>query len=93
MYIILCSNGHFYTGITTHVARRWTEHCAGKGARFFNKRRAPREIVYIEEGHSRSSAAQRECAIKRLTRREKIVLVTDYAKNVATGIVNERRVE
>lgn len=67
VYMILCSDNTFYTGITTDIARRWSEHAGLRGAKYFRGRR-PERIVYLENGHNRSTASQREAAIKRLCR-------------------------
>jgi putative endonuclease len=74
VYMILCSDDSLYTGITTDVARRLEQHAARRGARYFRARR-PREIVYLESGHSRSSASRREALIKRLKRADKQALI------------------
>jgi putative endonuclease len=74
VYMILCSDDSLYTGITTDVARRLEQHAALRGARYFRARR-PRAIVYLESGHSRSSASRREALIKRLKRPAKEDLI------------------
>jgi len=75
VYIIRGSDDSFYTGVTTDVERRFSEHADGKrGARYFNGRK-PLEVVYTEAGHDRSSACRREAEIKRMSRSEKILLV------------------
>lgn len=74
VYMILCSDGSLYTGITTHVERRFAQHLQGRGAKYFRARR-PCRVVYVERGHSHSSAARREIALKRLSRPEKDALV------------------
>lgn len=74
VYIILCSDGSLYTGITTNVERRFRQHAEGKGAKYF-RGREPLEVVYQENGHSRSSAAKRETEIKAMNRAEKLLLV------------------
>ena len=75
VYMIRASDGSLYTGITTDVQRRFKEHCSpDKGARFFRGRK-PLEVVYTETHPDRSSALQRESAIKKLTRGEKIELI------------------
>ena len=75
VYMIKASDGSLYTGITTDVQRRFNEHCSpDKGARFFRGRK-PLEVVYTETHPDRSSALQREAAIKRLSRGEKIELI------------------
>lgn len=75
LYIIEASDKTYYTGITTDVERRFSQHLDGTGARFFYGRR-PVAVVYREDGHDRSSASRREAEIKRLSRREKAILIT-----------------
>ena len=75
LYIIQASDASLYTGITTDVERRFDEHAQGlKGAKYFNGRQ-PVEVVYREDGHSRSSASRREAEIKKLSRRQKQTLI------------------
>jgi putative endonuclease len=73
VYIILCSDNSFYTGITTDLERRLRQHGEGRGAKYFRGRR-PEKVVYLETGHTRSSAGKREAEIKALTRAEKCLL-------------------
>ena len=75
LYIIRCDDESLYTGITTNLERRFREHRdEPRGAKYFNGRK-PREVVYTENGHTRSSAGQREAAIKKLSRVEKLSLI------------------
>jgi putative endonuclease len=74
-YILLCKDGSFYTGITNDLEARVAAHNAGKGARYTSGRR-PVKLVYVEEAESRSAASKREWAIKRLSRREKLALIS-----------------
>jgi putative endonuclease len=74
VYIILCSDDSLYTGISTDVARRYGQHATQQGAKYF-RGRLPRQLVYAEAGHSRSSASQRELAIKKLSRLQKLQLI------------------
>jgi putative endonuclease len=75
VYIIEAENGYFYTGITTNLARRLTEHQTKQGgARFFHTS-AAKQIVYQEPHSDRSSASKREAAIKKLSRKAKITLI------------------
>lgn len=75
VYMIRASDGRLYTGITTDVERRFSEHDDPlKGARFFRGRR-PVEVVYTEDQPDRGSALRREAAIKKLTRKLKLVLI------------------
>tara|TARA_R110001583_G_scaffold173287_1_gene327249 strand:- start:93270 stop:93527 length:258 start_codon:yes stop_codon:yes gene_type:complete len=75
VYIVEAENGHFYTGITTDLARRLTEHQTKQGgARFFHTSPA-KQIVYQEPHPDRSSASKREAAIKKMSRKSKITLI------------------
>lgn len=74
VYMIHCSDESLYTGITTDVSQRYAQHASQKGAKYF-RGRAPRLLVYQEEGHDRSSASKREIEIKKLSRKNKIQLI------------------
>jgi len=74
VYMILCSDTSLYTGITNDLERRLARHAAGQGAKFFGGR-APGPVVYLETGHTRSSASRREAAIKQLRREDKLRLI------------------
>jgi putative endonuclease len=75
VYIILCSDDTLYTGITTDLQRRFDQHATGLGAKYFRGRR-PIEVVYREEGHTRSTASRRERMIKSMERSEKFALIS-----------------
>ena len=74
VYIILCSDNSLYTGITTDLSRRLRQHADLKGAKYFRGRQ-PRQLVYLETLHNRSSASKREIIIKKLNRIDKIRLI------------------
>lgn len=76
VYMIRCADNSFYTGITIDVKRRFAEHAEGRGAKYF-RLHPPERLVYLESGHSRSSAGKREIEIKRLKRAEKIRLIME----------------
>jgi putative endonuclease len=91
VYIILASDNSYYTGITVDVARRWNEHLhTSKGAKFF-RGRSPVQLVYLQACADRSTASSREAAIKKLSRRNKVKLLTDpgnqLKKSLAQGLV------
>ncbi|BDM62632.1 hypothetical protein NFHSH190041_00840 [Shewanella sp. NFH-SH190041] len=77
LYMIRCAGGQLYTGVTTDVTRRFREHCAGgnKGARFL-RGKGPLTLVYQELVGGQSEALRREIAVKKLTRAQKLTLIT-----------------
>ena len=74
VYIILCIDNSLYTGITTDVQRRFAQHLAGTGAKYF-RGHSPLRLVYLEDGHDRSSASRREAEIKKLRPEDKRRLI------------------
>jgi len=75
VYILQCADNSLYTGITTDVTRRLTEHNNdNKLAAKYTRVRRPVKLVYQEELESRSLATKREAEIKKLKRNEKKVL-------------------
>jgi|TARA_B110000305_G_C19348390_1_gene592901 putative endonuclease len=75
VYIVQCSDGSLYTGITVDLDRRLNEHnTSNKGAKYTRSRR-PVQMMYSETHETRSLASKREYAIKQLTRKEKLNLL------------------
>ncbi len=81
VYIIHCSDNSLYTGISTDVHRRFKEHTGPKGAKYFRGRK-PEKLVYIERGHTRSTASQREITIKGLARLNKQKLIQSASNEI-----------
>ncbi len=79
VYIIHCSDNSLYTGITTDVEARFSQHASGKGAKYFRGRK-PEAVVYVEGGHDRSSASREEIRLKKLKSREKWQLIEQTRK-------------
>jgi len=73
-YILCCSDGSLYTGITNDLQARIETHNAGKGARYTRSRR-PVRLVGFERFRSKPGAMRREIEIKALPRPEKLRLV------------------
>lgn len=87
VYIILCTDNSLYTGITTDVERRFAQHVAGTGAKYF-RGRSPRRLVYLEGEHDRSSASRREAQIKRLRPAEKRGLIASSENRLGALILS-----
>ncbi|HUO75410.1 MAG TPA: GIY-YIG nuclease family protein [Candidatus Paceibacterota bacterium] len=78
VYILRCDDGTLYTGITTDIARRLTQHKSGTGGAY-TRTHGARDIVYTERAASRSAALRREAALKRLTRTQKSAIIAGHA--------------
>lgn len=78
VYIIECSNGSLYTGITTDVQRRYAQHARGAGARY-TRAWPPRRLLACFAHADRASASRAEYAIKQLDAAQKRRLCADPA--------------
>ena len=74
VYLIECSDGSLYTGITTDIERRFNEHKKGVGGHYTSSKQVVR-VAYSEQHPDRSSASKREAEIKSWTRQEKLNLI------------------
>ncbi len=74
VYILECKNGALYTGITTDVSRRFSEHKNGKGGHY-TRSSGVRRLLYSEEHPNRSSALKREAQLKGWRREKKLTLI------------------
>lgn len=75
VYLLRCSDGSLYTGITNDLPRRLASHRSGKASAYTRSRR-PVTLAYHEAVADRGTALKREAAIRRLSRAEKMVLCT-----------------
>ena len=74
VYILLCSDGSFYTGYTKDLEARTKMHMNGNGARYTRSHK-PEKIVYSELLDSRSEAMKREKEIKKFSHQQKLDLI------------------
>lgn len=74
-YIVECSDHTLYTGWTNDLEKRIEAHNTGKGAKY-TKTRGPVRLVYFETFSTKEEAMSREYHIKRMSRQEKIKLIS-----------------
>ena len=75
VYILRCADGTLYTGTAADIDRRAAAHNRGKGAKY-TRSRLPVEVVYREACSDKGAALRREYAIKQLSRRDKLALIS-----------------
>ncbi|NJD39237.1 MAG: GIY-YIG nuclease family protein [Geobacter sp.] len=75
LYMIECRGGGIYTGIAKDVQARYEQHAKGKGAKY-TKMNPPIRLLGQVEFLSHKEAASEEWKIKRLTRAEKLNLLS-----------------
>ena len=69
-YLLRCSDGSLYTGITNDLPKRLKAHAAGRASKY-TRSHPPVKPAYSEVQKSRSAALKQEAAIKGLRRAEK----------------------
>ena len=77
VYILLCKDSTFYTGITNDMNRRLLQHEKGNGARY-TKGRGPFKVIYKALFNNQSEALKEERRIKQLRKASKIKLTNNY---------------
>lgn len=74
LYLIRCRDGSLYTGITTDVDRRLTDHQSNRGARRL-RGRGPLQLVFRRAVGDHGAALRLEHRVKRLSRAAKERLI------------------
>jgi putative endonuclease len=82
IYILKCADSTLYTGYTTDIGKRESEHngkgdtasAQNLGAKYTRSRR-PVKLIYSEQFATKSEAMKREYEIKQLTRERKLALI------------------
>jgi predicted GIY-YIG superfamily endonuclease len=75
VYILKCSDGSYYTGITNDLSKRVEKHNTGKGAKY-TRARTPVIVMYARLIGTMVDAMREERRIKKLTRKQKEKLFT-----------------
>ena len=75
VYMVRCSDGTLYTGITKDIKKRIESHNSGKDGARYTRSRRPVTLVYAEQAKSKSAAARLEHKIKKSSRSEKDRLI------------------
>jgi putative endonuclease len=74
VYLLRCSDGSLYTGVTNDLPKRLKAHAAGRASKY-TRSRLPVKLAHSESQKSKSEALKREAAIKRLARPAKLRLI------------------
>ena len=77
VYIVECADGTLYTGITKDIERRILEHNYGMRGAKYTRSRPPVKLLVSWDYESRSAASIREYQIKKMSRKQKMVLINE----------------
>jgi putative endonuclease len=84
VYILRCADGSLYAGWCADPARRLREHSRGRASKY-TASRLPVELAFVRELADRSAARREEARIKSLSRREKLALIEENARDARRG--------
>lgn len=76
VYLVMCSDSTLYCGITNDINKRIHDHNTKSTGAKYTRSRRPVTLVYKEERDTKGEALSREAEIKKLTRSEKLALVS-----------------
>ena len=88
VYLLECVDGSYYAGWTTNLSARLAAHNAGIGARY-TRSRLPVRLVYWREFPDKQAAMRQEAAIKKMTRRQKVLMVDSFSSPAAAAAGQE----
>ncbi len=71
VYILLCNDGSYYTGVTNSLQRRIEDHTEGRDKTCYTYTRRPLVLKYSEAYQFADAAISREKQIKRWSRKKK----------------------
>ncbi len=77
VYILKCKDGSLYTGSTADLAKRLHQHNNAKNGAHYTKIRRPVTLAHSERLKTYADARKREGEIKRLTKVEKLKLISN----------------
>ena len=75
LYVVQCSDGSLYTGVTTDIERRLREHNGSKRGAKYTRSRRPVKLVYSRLCHDKREAMREEYQFKSLSRKQKLKLI------------------
>ena len=79
VYILKCSDGSYYTGITKNLAKRLGCHNDGKASKY-TRARLPVQVLIYRYGFTKSEALKLEIKIKKQKKNNKVSYLENYSK-------------
>ena len=91
VYILLCSDGSYYTGSTDYINRRLFEHQDGANPTAYTFRCRPVKLVWTEEVDTLDEALLHEHQIKGWSRAKKEALIRGDFQAIHEIVKEERK--
>ena len=75
VYILLCSDNSYYTGVTNDIFKRFEEHQKGYDSKSYSFNRRPIQLVFYTSFNSIEIAIEKEKQIKKWSKAKKVALI------------------
>lgn len=82
VYILQCSDGSYYTGLSSNIEQRLLEHKTGKFPDCYTFNKRPFELVFYQVFHDFNQAMLFEKKVKGWSRRKKRALIEEKWENL-----------
>ncbi len=76
VYILLCNDNSYYTGVTNDLERRFAEHQQGINKKSYTHSRRPVKLIFVKEFPDPNQAIAFEKQVKGWSRAKKEALMT-----------------
>ena len=91
VYILLCSDKTYYTGVTMDLSKRIEAHNAGYDPSAYTYIRRPVRLLWSEELPTRKAALRLEKQIKGWSRKKKEALIRNAWDDIHQVVAQERK--
>lgn len=82
IYILLCSNGSYYTGYTVDITKRYQAHLDGTACKYTRSFKPLKLVKSWKINGTKSLAMKVEARIKKLSRKQKEQLITSSKPDI-----------
>ena len=79
VYLVECSDGSLYCGVSNNIEKRLATHNAGKGAKY-TRSRLPVVLQVVAGAMSRSAALKLEYQVKQQRKNEKVKYLRQFCR-------------
>ena len=91
IYMIRCGDNSLYTGISNNVPKRFEVHQSGSSrAAKYTRKRHPLQLVFSAVIGDKSAASRAEYRLKKLSKKNKELLVAGKASLLNLGIIETK---
>jgi len=84
VYILLCNDKSYYTGVTNDLERRLYEHHTGYNPKSYTYNKRPVELVFYETFNDPNQAIEFEKQIKGWSRKKKQAIINNNRENLTS---------